>query len=305
MPTRPQNSWTNLQLHDAQTVLATQAQLSPTQIWAEQIQEANAHLDRVDETMNTLWGGLTTLGMNHPEPELTTSGAERNVAAPLLDPLSSPVGMQLKVIPKALYAHVPQLMRPKIMKGVFTDFHNLLIDPLVPLRANKHVLSKNPDTGAVEWVETNTVKDIPNFDTWVKAYHTYMAIYLMGNLERALEMVKYEHLIHDASMHYEWRAVLLYDITFCQAQGEDPSHSWGITDTELYADCFTGRALPRVPQFDKAKVQKACYIFNQGRCIWRNCCYLHKCSKCGKLGHPVVCYRMPATPIATGGQDNQ
>ena len=77
----------------------------------------------------------------------------------------------------------------------------------------------------------NTVRDIPNFDTWVKAYHTYLAIYLMYHPEQALDILKYEHLIHDASLRYDCRAVfLLYDVTFCQTIMEDPERSWGEMD---------------------------------------------------------------------------
>ena len=300
-PTHPVNSWTNLQIRDAQTVLATQARSSPTRVWAEEIEATNPCIDWVNDTMQTLRGNLSTIGLRMPERDTVNQPGTSVAAEPPVDPVNNPIGTQLQMIPKALYAHIPMAMQRTMMVGAFTNFRNLLLDPLVLLRANKHVLSHNPDTSVAKWVETNTVKDIPNFDTWVKAYCTYMAIYLMANPDRALEMVKYEHVIHDASLRYDWRSVLLYDITFHQAQSEEPGCSWGVMDTELYAECFTGRVLPRLPMGDKTRVQKACYPFNQGKCTWKNCCYLHKYSKCGRMGHPAVKCRQGNT----GGQPDQ
>ena len=212
-PTCPVNSWTNLQIWDAQTVLATQARSSPTRVWAEEIEATNTHIDWVNDTMQTLRGNLSTIGLLMPERDTANQLGTSAAAEPPVDPVNNPIGTQLQMIPKALYAHIPMVMQRTMMAGAFTDFRNLLLDPLVLLRASR--LSYNPDTGVAKWVETNMVKDIPNFDTWVKAYYTYMAIYLMANPTRALEMVKYEHIIHDASLRYDWRSILLYDVTFC------------------------------------------------------------------------------------------
>ncbi len=101
--------------------------------------------------------------MPEKDPQPSTS-AELQVT-----PVDQPIGTQLKVIPKALYAHVPVSVHTQVGLNKFVYFRQLLLDPHVPLKPIRQFLGKNPETGAPEWQETNTVQDTPNFDIWVKA----------------------------------------------------------------------------------------------------------------------------------------
>ncbi len=111
----------------------------------------------------------------------------------------------------------------------------------------------------------------------------------MTRPERSIELFKYQGLIHDCSQWYEWSAVLSYDFYFRQSMAEDPTQSWGITDTELYMDCFTDKGLKSVvknPQklqtLGQSKFNRPCFTFNKGMYKWKNCRYLHQCNICGK-----------------------
>ncbi len=66
-------------------------------------------------------------------------------------------------------------------------------------------------------------------------------IYVDANPTRAAEIFKYKSVIHDASLRYNWDAVLLYDFHFHHLMAEDPSRSWASTDPELCTQIFIYR----------------------------------------------------------------
>ncbi len=116
---------------------------------------------------------------------------------------------------------------------------------MLPLKSMKLQLVRDPDTRKIDWMEPSAAKEITSFDQWLKAHIVYMAMYIDAHPEQALEMVKYESVIHDCSLRYEWDAVLMYDFHFRHGIAEDPSRSWAKTDTELYAQCFTNCGLAK------------------------------------------------------------
>ncbi len=142
----------------------------------------------------------------------------------------------------------------------------------------------------LEWVERSSVKDITSFDQWLKAHMVYAAIYIDAHPERAGKLVKYESVIHDCSMRYDWDAVLLYDYHFRQSMAEDPSCSWAETDTELYTSIFTDQGLGKNRGWGtlRQKSKLPCNGLNQGKCPYKNSKFTHKCSKCQKFGHPAT-----------------
>ena len=292
VPAQTGNSWTNLQVRDAQNVLATRAGSSPLKT-REALQDNARDLASIQELMSTVKTRLTTLGVEprpaapQPGPSgVTNPGSETSPTTG-----ETPLSNMLKNLPKALYAHVPQTLRERIWKHMFVDFRQLLLDPLLPIQGRTLVLQKNQETGVPEWVETNTSKEIPNFNIWAKAFRTYAAIYVAKYPEKAVDMLKYEHMIHDASLRFQWTAVLTYDVYFREYISADPTVSWGITNSELYTDCFTGKALPTYKPnlFGKPKqgsAPKPCFQY-KSKCTWKNCKFQHRCSKCGKHGHPA------------------
>ena len=59
-------------------------------------------------------------------------------------------------------------------------------------------------------------------------------IYLTQFPNKAIDVFKYQSLIHDASQRYKWKAVLAYDFYFHHSVAEDPSVFWAVTDTAVH-----------------------------------------------------------------------
>ena len=79
----------------------------------------------------------------------------------------------------------------------------------------------------MEWQETSCSKEIPNFETWAKAFRAYAALYLSYYPDKSVELLKYQGLIKKASLSYKWKAVLTYDFYFRQNLADYPLQPWG------------------------------------------------------------------------------
>ncbi len=241
------------------------------------------------------------------QPEPGTS--QRNQPQPeAVRPQGNPLGNYPYPIRQSLYKHVPQATREKARLGQFVEYKSFLVDPFLPLKSQKLSLVRDPDTGNFDWVEKSTVKEISSFDQWLKAHTVYAAMLVDARPEKALELVKYQNLIHDSSLRYEWDAVLLYDFHFRQAMSEDPTLSWGISDPELYTQVFTDRGIQRTRGFcwSGKKNPKPCNQYNLGNCTWRKCRFTHKCSMCQRTGHPATqCHTLDHPQQQQAPQGNQ
>ena len=291
------SSETNLQIRDVQQVMSRQLGASLRSRRAQGLQEANQCLDQLERFIEHTRADLTHLGCESVPQEPSTS------AQPPPE-----LGASVQKCSKTLYAHVPLQLRTQIQHHVFVDYHKLLADPMLPFKSTAFVLQKNSETGIPEWQETTTTKEIPSYEVWARAFRTYAAIYLMAHPQRSVELLKYQALIHTASLRYEWNSVLAYDFYFRQSMAKDPSKSWGMTDTQLYTDCFTKKGLPKVDKVSHShtpqKFQQPCYDFNKGSCKWKKCRYQHKCSVCGKPTHPAMKCCQGQTPKNPQGAQN-
>ena len=68
-------------------------------------------------------------------------------------------------------------------------------------------------------------------------------------------------------------------------------HQEGFQQFSLVANSNNGRATP-----PSAKFNEACRRYNKGKCKYGpSCHYEHKCSYCGKFGHPILkCHKLAA-----------
>ena len=192
----------------------------------------------------------------------------------------------------------PWQYEKKQQKGGFVEYKSLLVDPLLLLKSQKLSLVCDPNTGNFDWVEKSTVHEISSFDQWLKAHTVYAAMMVDAHPEHALELVKYQNVIHDSSLCYEWDAVLLYDFHFCQVMSENLSLGVLLIQSYIPKSSLTG-VLPLANK----RSGKPCNQYNQGNCTWRKCRFAHRCSKCQKSGHLATqCQSMDLPPAQQQGQ---
>ncbi len=187
-PIQPQsgNSWTNMEVRDIQEIMSRCAGSSPlASERQERVRETAEDLGRVDNLVSNCHRNIAELSVQAAEPQPGTSGIGPTQVDPVF-PARQPIGKQLR---QALYKHVSMPNHEKAFKGEYVEYKQLLLDPLLPLKSQKLSFIKDSETGNFEWVEKSSVKDVTNFDTWLKAHMVYAAMYLDAHPERALEMV--------------------------------------------------------------------------------------------------------------------
>ena len=304
-PAHPGNSWTNLEVRDVHEIMSRRVGASPLASHRqEMVWDTCTQLNEIQTLMSRCQTNLSGL-QTEPQPQPCQPGTSEEQQLPVI-PEGSPIG--IKLTHHSLYKHVLIPAREKAAKGLFLDYKTLLIDPLLPLRNQKLTLVRDPDSGNVEWVEKSVAKEITSFDQWLKAHMVYAAMYVEANPQCTSEIIKYESLIHNASLRFDWDAILLYDFHFRQGMAEDPLKSWGESDVELYTKVFMDWGLPKRTPWGTSikKSSQPCHGFNQGNCKYKKCKFAHKCSKCQNFGHPVTqCRSQDRSSCQIGDQHPQ
>lgn len=206
---------------------------------------------------------------------------------------------------KSLGSHVDDAMVAHIISGDFIELKDL-----VPKSRPFHFRASQPEMklinvkGKQRWVEEEDTQVLSSYKKWEEAFEIYASIYVRGHPHHADELYDYKYSIRDAAATYVWENVFDYDVEFRLHMARcKHNRSWSAR-----LDCEYNRLLKNHISFrhDKngndhlggareAKPSEArdiCHRYNKGRCTWGNQCrYLHKCSKCGKMGHGAVICR--------------
>jgi hypothetical protein len=147
---------------------------------------------------------------------------------------------------------------------------------------------------------------IQSWAQWEKAFRTFSAIYLAKKPERYVEIMEYQNVIQTAAGQYLWEAVYRYDKLFRHQMARDPHRSWAEINTRLYVQELNAtvtlpkQSLPGGSPSERPKIDKPCHSYNKtGKCSWKKCRFVNKCSNCGKMGHPALtCYSKSKTEMA-------
>ena len=191
------NSWTNLQTSDVQEILSKVAELSMHKP-AKRVRINE--VDNMVKELNLEFGS----GPDRNKGNKRDEGAKRRHSRPM-EPaeevyLPTPMGTLL---------------------GKDTSF----------------LLRKYPqdlETHALQFQESNVVKDIYNWNQWQRAFKTFKALYLMAYPDKEPEMTKYENDIHVFLTQYYWNAVASYDLLFRQYLCDFPERSWAEINRDLF-----------------------------------------------------------------------
>ena len=85
---------------------------------------------------------------------------------------------------------------------------------------------------------------IENLATWTEAWSIFSLIAIRDQPRCAAALMQHQIRMVQAAGKYRFSAVVDYDTRARQALSKDPSRSLAELDTELFATCFTGEALP-------------------------------------------------------------
>ena len=129
----------------------------------------------------------------------------------------------------AIASHIDDNIRNRIILGEYIDFIRLIPRDRILNEEDQHMEMVNRG-GLSYWVPVNDrgSANILNIAKWQEAFHIYSHIYTEGNLNRAIKLIQYNHIIHEAALEYPWESVYAYDHEFKIHMSKYPSRNWGI-----------------------------------------------------------------------------
>ena len=152
--------------------------------------------------------------------------------------------------------------------------------------------------GLLYWVSMSkrNTATISNIARREEAFRIYSRIYTEGNLTHAIELIQYNHIIHDAALEYPWENVYAYDREYRIHMSKYPSSNWGIILQQAWMLKMKLTASYGVNRLDGSQNSSSggrltyqkniCWKFNQGKCNFgMSCKFKHHCGICNKWGH--------------------
>ena len=203
-------------------------------------------------------------------------------------------------------SHLDELTIKKIEQGDFVDFLRLIPKDKVVSESEETEMKMIMKEGKTFYVPVRDGQSITGFGKWEQAFRVYSNIYTRIHLERATELIQYNHVIHTASLIYVWSNVYAYDQDFRLHMSKHPGRSWSILlqqswsmrlQEKLQFNSFH-RQLQGKPHKHNGKNSPPevdyCRKYNKGRCNFgAGCRFKHKCSYCFKFGHNIlVCHKL-------------
>ena len=260
---------------------------------------------------STTPGGIDPVAAALSRVGLPSSECAQTAIVPLVNPAVPPVADLCggaAAIPG--WGSVPPRLTKKILALEFVDMWELLPESwrLEPAEAGC-CHSRRPRRGLVT-----------NFPLWVECYAALVATLSTRYPAKMPHFMAYLRTITRASRNFEGTAWASYDMAFRRQAANLRSLDWGVIDSALYNEAFTGRArlIPRcrfcladthdtkectfapeerqspVRAFSSPREQRSvqiCQLFNKpsgNACRYRHCRYAHLCSKCRRGSHPAA-----------------
>ena len=232
-----------------------------------------------------------------------------SVINPALPPAADPVGGAMAL--PGWGSVLPRLVK-KILALEFIDMWELL-----------------PESWRLESTESGCCNPrrprrglVTSFPLWVECYASLVAILAARYPEKTPHFMAYLRTITRASRNFDGTAWASYDMAYRRQAANQRSLDWGIIDSALYNEAFTGRARlisrcrfcladshdsrecsfgleersppARAPYTYTHRDQKSvqiCQLFNKpggNACRYKHCRYAHLCSKCRRGPHPAA-----------------
>ena len=267
------------------------------------------------QSSSTTSGGLNLMGQTLQK--LLTSGKAQGGSdcVVITDDVASFTDSQLPLqVPLGL--GISQNLKQKIINEEYIDFYQLLqYNPTESLTLN---FTQNGE-GQTVAIAPGKSKDkkITNFNTWLKAFEIYVAIYSPSHPDKTPGLMKYASNMRELNDTYGSAAWAYYDKAFRKWRQYNKTFPWGVLYWEFYAKAMAAgrtnnRNISSTNNFEQAfqpfrssfkqKDQRLCKLFAyKGQCKFDPCKFKHACPICNGR-HPLFkCFRNNAT----GEHDSQ
>ena len=126
-------------------------------------------------------------------------------------------------------AYVDEITKRKIVVGEYVDFARLLPKDWVVIEEEKRLefVTKNRQTYLMPCADHEN-STINSFQKWEQAFRGFTAIFTEYFPNKAMELIQYNFVIHNALLAFQWDNVYGYDRDFCLHMVKHPGCSWGI-----------------------------------------------------------------------------
>lgn len=217
-----------------------------------------------------------------------------------------------------IYAHVDDKTIEAIKAGEFVEINKVAPNATVEVADDGKLQMVNVDGKiGVEAAARNT-PSIGNYQQWQSAFRVFSAIYQKAFPGTGIELLEYEHNIQNASRHFIWPNVAVYDRLFRKRVARKFKKGKKVSWADKYAKAWdfelqeklakpynlfsprgNGGSQPAnntsTPTTQKREI---CLFFNKtGKCRYGSKCHRdHRCLNCGARGHGMVnCYKLKKT----------
>lgn len=198
-------------------------------------------------------------------------------------------------------AHVDTATRDKIKADLHVELYRLLPRDL-DLQDEDDNLVLTSKMGKTYHVppldrEDNT---IGTFKKWQIAFKVFMSVYIEEHpdrLKKPLELIKYTQMIEGMTTTWIWENVFKYDKRHRKMMQTFPKRKWHVPYDAGKQELRVTHARNTSANNSKFKKSSAgnkskkdpCRNFNKGKCNYGAACrFDHRCSHCGKYGHPAT-----------------
>ena len=189
--------------------------------------------------------------------------------------------------------HVDEATKRKIITGDYVDFLKLIPRNKVSAE-DDHRMEIVNYSGQTFWIPASDGNAfvISNFIRWEQAFRVFSNIYTQQYPGHSSELIQYNHIIHTASLTYQWENVYQYNKEFRLHLIHHPECSWGVILQQAWSMYLKDKisannqgGSPSNPH-KSVKSKKICYEINSGYCSYATRCkFDHHCGVCGKYRH--------------------
>ena len=191
-------------------------------------------------------------------------------------------------------SHVDENLHNKIVQHEYVDFTRLLPRDRLTCEDDHRMelVSRGRSTFFVPVSDREVSGTINSFFHWEQAFRVFSNVYTKFYLDRATELIQYNHLIHTASLSFIWENVYKYDKEFRLHLSNYPECNWGVISQQAWSVYLKDR-ISRYDRYDNSqstspgsKKKEICKRFNKGKCNKGfRCNFDHRCLECGKFRH--------------------
>ena len=207
-------------------------------------------------------------------------------------------------------SHIDLSLHDKIKRGDYVDFAKLLPKDKIATAQEEHCFELVNRGGQTFFVPAERESGVTSFQKWEQAFRIFSNIYTQEHLDRASELIQYNHVIFTAASTYQWSNVYTHDSEFRTHLSYYPERSWAIILQQAWSMHLKDQINYSQNKFGNGNghtnsKKEACKCFNKGLCTaGRGCRYDHHCLECGKFGHGAHMCRRKSSNSNLGGSAN-